>query len=50
MLEYERPSVAINSKFENLITSLRTAISDDIGKLDKEQTGYRNVLDTFRLA
>ena len=50
MLEYRLPLVAINPKFENLITSLRTAISDDLGKLDKEKTSYRNVLDAFRLA
>jgi hypothetical protein len=50
LLEHERPLVAINPKFEKLITSLRTAISDDLGKLDKEQTSYHNVLDAFRLA
>ena len=38
LLEHERPLVAINPKFEKLIVSLRTAISDDLGKLDKEQT------------
>jgi len=38
------------TKFEELITSLRTAISDDLGKLDKEQTSCHNVLDAFRLA
>jgi hypothetical protein len=38
------------TKFEELITSLRTAISDDLGKLDKEQTSCQNVLDAFRLA
>jgi hypothetical protein len=50
LLEYERPLVAINPKFQKLITALRTAISDDLGKLDKEQTSYHNVLDAFRLA
>jgi hypothetical protein len=50
LLEHERPLIAINPKFEKLITSLRTAISDDLGKLDKEQTSYHNVLDAFRLA
>ena len=50
LLEYERPLVAINPKFDKLITSLRTAISDDLGKLDKEATSYDNVLDAFRLA
>ena len=50
LLEYERPFIAINPKFDKLITSLRTAISDDLGKLDKEATSYDNVLDAFRLA
>jgi hypothetical protein len=42
--------VAINPKFDKLITSLRTAISDDLGKPSKEDTSYDNVLDAFRLA
>ena len=50
LLEFETPIVAINSKFEKLTTSLRTAISDDLGKLDKEATSYDNVLDAFRLS
>ena len=50
LLEYERPLIAINQKFDKLITSLRTAISDDLGKLNKEDTSYDNVLDAFRLA
>jgi hypothetical protein len=50
LLEFETPIVAINPKFEKLTTSLRTAISDDMGKLDKEATSYDNVLDAFRLS
>lgn len=50
LLKHDRPLVEINPKFQKLITSLRTAISDDLGKLDKEQTSYHNVLDAFRLA
>lgn len=42
------------SKFTNEqsheLISLRTAISDDVGKLSKEDTSYDNVLDAFRLA
>ncbi len=49
LLEFETPILAINPKFE-LTTSLRTAISDDLGKLDKEATSYDNVLDAFRLS
>jgi hypothetical protein len=48
---YERAEVpVINPKFEKLTTSLRTAISDYLGKLDKEATSYDNVLDAFRLS
>jgi hypothetical protein len=50
ILEFQTPFLAINPKFEKLITSLRTAISTDDGKLDKEQTSYHNILDAFRLA
>ena len=50
LLEYERPLIAIDKKFDKIITALRTATSDDLGKLDKEQTSYDNVLDAFRLA
>jgi hypothetical protein len=50
LLEFESPLVAVNPKFDKLIVSLRTAISSDDGKLDKEQTSYHNVLDAFRLA
>jgi hypothetical protein len=50
LLEYERPLIAINPCFTKLITSLRTAISDDLGKLSKEETSFDNVLDAFRLA
>jgi hypothetical protein len=50
LLEFETPLIAINPKFDKLISALRTAISDDLGKLDKEQTSYHNVLDAFRLS
>jgi hypothetical protein len=49
-LEYERPLIAINPIFTKLITLLRTAISDDLGRLSKEDTSYDNLLDAFRLA
>jgi hypothetical protein len=50
LLEYERRLVAINPKFDKLVTALRTCISDDLAKLDKEATSYDNMLDAFRLA
>jgi hypothetical protein len=42
LLEFET-LIAINPKLEKLTTSLRTAINDDLGKLDKEATSYDNV-------
>jgi hypothetical protein len=48
-LEYERPLIAINPIFTKLITSLRTAISEDLGRLSKEDASYDNVLDAFKL-
>jgi hypothetical protein len=45
----ERNYVAINPKFDKLITSLRTAVEND-GKLDKEVTSYNNIFDAFRLS
>ena len=51
LLEYEkRALIGINSKFDKLIVALRTAVSDDSGKLDKESTSYDDLLDAFRLA
>jgi hypothetical protein len=51
LLEYEaRPLIGINSKFDKLLTALRTAVSDDSGKLDKERTSFDDLLDSFRLA
>ena len=50
ILEYERPILAINPKFQNLITALRTCQSDDLGKVNKEETSYDDIMDAFRLA
>lgn len=50
LLEHERPLVAIHPKHDKLITALRTCISDDLGKVNKEQTSYDDLLDAFRLA
>ena len=50
LLEYEaRSLIGINSKFDKLITALRTAVSDDMGRLDKGLTSYDDVLDGFGL-
>jgi len=50
LLEYERPLIAINPRFDKLLISLRTCTSDDKGSLIKEETSYDNIMDAFRLA
>jgi hypothetical protein len=49
ILENEPAKIAINPKFDKLITSLRTAVDKD-GTLDKESTSYNDIFDAFRLA
>ena len=49
LLERDGGYIAINPKFDKLITSLRTAVEKD-GVLDKEATSYDDVFDAFRLA
>ena len=49
ILEDDRRKIAINSKFDKLITALRTAADID-GILDKESTSYNDIFDAFRLA
>ena len=51
LLEYEaRPLIGINQKFDKLITALRTAVSDDSGRLDKRRDKLRRCSRCFRLA
>jgi hypothetical protein len=50
MLEYNNGTIAINSRFDKLITSLRTAVEKGEGSLDKEATSYDDKFDAFRLA
>jgi hypothetical protein len=49
LLERDGGYIAINPRFDKLITSLSTAVEND-GMLDKEATSYDNVFDAFRLA
>jgi hypothetical protein len=49
LMERDGGYVAINQKFDKLITSLRTAVEKGEGMLDKEATSY-DVFDAFRLA
>ena len=41
--------IAIDKRFDKLITGLRTAIANEY-KLDKEVTSYDDIVDAFRLA
>ena len=51
LLEYQsRPLIGINEKFVELTTALRTAISDNTGRLDKNSTSYDDILDSTMLA
>ena len=50
LLEDKHGLVAINPKFDKLITSLRTAVEKGEGTLDKESTSYNDIFDAYRLA
>jgi hypothetical protein len=41
--------VAIDKRFDKLLTSLRTAVATEY-RLDKEKTSYNDLLDAFRLS
>jgi len=49
MMEYQNGQVAINPRFNKLITSLRTAVENGEGSLDKDATSHDNLFDAFRL-
>jgi hypothetical protein len=50
LMERDGGYVAINPKFDKLITALRTAVEKGEDALDKEITSYNDVFDAFRLA
>jgi hypothetical protein len=50
MLEYNKGAIAIHPRYSKLITSLRTAVEDGTGSLDKEATSHDDLLDAFRLS
>jgi hypothetical protein len=50
VLEYNGSSIAINPRFDKLITSLRTAVENGEGLLDKEATSYDDIFDAFRMS
>jgi hypothetical protein len=49
IFEKDGGRIAINPKFDKLITALRTAVDND-GTLDKEATSYNDIFDAFRLS
>lgn len=50
LLEYRNGYMSINPGFNKLITSLRTAVEDGLGNLDKEVTSHDDCFDAFRLS
>jgi hypothetical protein len=55
MLEYNKGQVAIHPRFSKLITSLRTAVENgegmlDKGMLDKDATSFDDCFDAFRMS
>jgi hypothetical protein len=50
IIEYNEGTIAINPRFDKLITSLRTAVEKGEGSLDKDATSYDDILDAFRLS
>ena len=49
LLDDKDSLVAIDKRFDKLLTALRTAVANEY-KLDKEQTSYHDLLDAFRLS
>jgi hypothetical protein len=50
VLEYNGGSIAINTKFEKLVTSLKTAVENGESSLDKEATSCDDIFDAFRMS
>ena len=50
LMEYGGGAVAINPSHTKLITSLRTAVENGEGSLDKEATSHDDLFDAFRLS
>ena len=46
----EKGAIQIDSRFDKLIISLRTAVENGQGVLDKHATSFDDVFDAFRLA
>jgi hypothetical protein len=50
LMEYHNGSVAIHPRYNKLITSLRTAVENGEGILDKNATSHDDLFDSFRLS
>jgi hypothetical protein len=51
MMEYRNGgTMAIHPRLTKLITSLRTAVENGEGMLDKDATSHDDLLDAFRLS
>lgn len=50
LVEYNQGTIAINPKFDKLITSFSTAVEKGEESLDKEAASYNDIFDTFRLS
>ena len=50
LMEYQNGYVAINPKHNKLITTLRTAVENGQGTLDKEATSHDELFDAFRMS
>ena len=50
LMEYQNGLVAINPKHTKLVTSLRTAVENGEGNLDKDATSHDDLFDSFRLS
>jgi hypothetical protein len=49
-MEYQNAYAAIHPKHNNLIISLRTAVENVEGSLDKEANSHDDCFDAFRLS
>ena len=50
LLEYQNGMVAIHPRHNKLIISLRTAVENGEGSLDKEATSHDDLFDAFRMS
>jgi hypothetical protein len=50
LMEYQNGYVAINSRYNKLITALRTVVEKGDGSLDKEGTSFDDLFDAFRMS